>query len=282
MLATSPLRWLNFNRIFINLKKKSSYGIFILTWYLVLRYKVFREGGNGMNEKETVKKMLPPYVPYRTLVNFLDSIKVSLPQRIDRSLPPFKSMSGSLQGQLMLALEYLKLITDTGEVTAGLADLVHSEGTKREQALKTILTYAYSFLFKDGLELERATQRQLDERFAQAGATGDTLRKCVAFFLNAAKGAGIKMSPHFKKVRGPRTGAAKPRRKEVPIPKSQMSPAEGLKSPHEDKSPQQSVGGSWQNIMLSKFPDLDPAWPDEVKGKWFDDFKALMELMKNG
>jgi len=233
-----------------------------------------------MNEKESSKKLLPPYVPYRTMVNFLDSLKVSLPQRIDRSLPPFKSMSGSLQGQLMLALEYLDLITDTGEVTTGLANLVQSEGEQREQVLKPILTLAYPFLFEDGLELDRATHRQLEERFAQAGATGDTLRKCVAFFLNAAKSAGIKMSPHFKKVRGPRTGAAKPRRKETPIPKSQMSPSEGLKSPHEDKSPEQSSGDSWENILLSKFPSFDPAWPDEVKSKWFDDFKALMELKK--
>jgi hypothetical protein len=244
-----------------------------------LGYKVFREGGNGMNE--TVKKMVPPYVPYRTLVNFLDSIKVSLPQRIDRSLPPFKSMSGSLQGQLMLALEYLNLITDTGEVTARLADLVHSEGTKREQALKTILTYAYPFLFKDDLELERATQRQLDERFAQAGATGDTLRKCVAFFLNTAKGAGIKMSPHFKKVRGPRTGAAKSRRKEAPIPKTQISPPEELSPPHKEQPSPQFEGDSWENLLLAKFPTFDPAWPDEVKSKWFDDFKELIALKKN-
>ncbi len=233
-----------------------------------------------MNEKESPKKLLPPYVPYRTLVNFLDSLKVSLPQRIDRSLPPFKSMSGSLQGQLMLALEYLNLITDTGEVTAGLANLVQSEGVQREQALKAILTCAYPFLFEDELELDRATQRQLEERFAQAGATGDTLRKCVAFFLNAAKGAGLKMSPHFKKVRGPRTGAAKSKRKEAPIPKTKISPSGELKTPHKEQPSQQLEGDSWENRLLSKFPTFDPAWPDEVKSKWFDDFKALMELKK--
>jgi len=232
-----------------------------------------------MSEKESPKKLLPPYVPYRTLVNFLDSLKVSLPQRIDRSLPPFKSMSGSLQGQLMLALEYLNLITDTGEVTAGLANLVQSEGVQREQALKAILTLAYPFLFEDELELERATQRQLDERFTQVGTTGETTRKCVAFFLNAAKGAGLKMSPHFKKVRGPRTGAAKPRRKEATIPKTKSSPSEESKSPQPS---QQLEGDSWENRLLSKFPTFDPAWPDDVKSKWFDDFKELMALKKNG
>jgi hypothetical protein len=163
---------------------------------------------------------------------------------------------------------------------AGLSNLVHSEGAQREQALKDILIPAYPFLFKDGLELERATHRQLEERFTQIGATGDTLRKCVAFFLHAAKGAGLKVSPHFKKVRGPRTGAAKSKRKEPPIPKAKTSASEESKTIHEHKSSQQSGDDSWENILLSKFPSFDPAWPDDVKSKWFDDFKALMELKK--
>ncbi|MDP3181824.1 MAG: hypothetical protein Q8M54_03280 [Desulfobaccales bacterium] len=234
-----------------------------------------------MNEKETAKKMLPPYVPYRTLLNFLDNLKQGIPQRIDRSIIPFKSMSGTLQGQLMLALEYLNLIADNGDTLTGLSNLVHSEGTQREQALKDILIAAYPFLFEDELELDRATQRQLDELFAQAGATGDTLRKCVVFFLNAAKGAGLKLSPHFKKVRGPRTGAAKSRRKESPIPKTKISSSEELPPPHKEQPSQQLEGDSWENRLLSKFPTFDPAWPDEVKSKWFDDFKELMALKKN-
>lgn len=232
-----------------------------------------------MKEKESTKKPVPPYVPYKTFINFLDNLRQGIPQRIDRSIAPFRSMSGALQGQVRLTLEYLYLITDSGDITAGLSHLVHSEGIKREQALKEILMRAYPFIFENGLELERATQRQLEERFAQTGATGDTLRKCVAFFLNAAKGAGIKVSPHIKKVRGPR--AAKSRRKETAIPKIKTSPSEESKGPYKDQPPQQSGGDSWENILLSKFPTFDPAWPDDVKSKWFDDFKELMALKKN-
>jgi hypothetical protein len=238
------------------------------------------QGGYGMNEKGTPQKALPPYVPYKTFINFLDNLKQGIPQRIDRSIAPFRSMSGALQGQVRLALEYLNLINENGETTEGLSHLVHAEeGVKREQALKDVLIPAYPFIFENGLDLERATQRQLEERFAQMGAGGDTTRKCVAFFLNAARGAGIKLSPHFKKVRAPRT---KSRRKEAPIPKPKMSPSEESKSPPADQPPQQSGGESWENILLSKFPSFDPAWPDEVKSKWFDDFKALMELKKKG
>ncbi len=236
-----------------------------------------------MNEKESTKKAIPPYVPYKTFINFLDNLRQGIPQRIDRSIAPFRSMSGALQGQVRLALEYLNLIADSGETTEGLKHLVHAEeGIKREQALKGVLIPAYPFIFENGLDLERATQRQLEERFAQAGATGDTLRKCVSFFLYAAKGAGIKLSPHFKKVRGPRKGTAKPRRKEATIPKPKISPSEESKGPYKDQQPQQSGGDSWESILLSKFPTFDPAWSDEVKSKWFDDFKALMELKKKG
>lgn len=234
-----------------------------------------------MNEKESTKKAIPPYVPYKTFNNFLDSLRQGIPQRIDRSIIPFRSMSGALQGQVRLALEYLNLITDSGETTEGLKTLVHAEeGIKKEQALKDVLIPAYPFIFENGLELERATHRQLEECFAQTGASGDTLRKCVVFFLNAAKGAGIKLSPHFKKVRGPRAGAAKSRRKEQVIPKIKPSPSDEIKSSPENQPSQQSESDLWNNALLSKFPAFDPAWPDDVKSKWFDDFKALMELKK--
>ena len=157
------------------------------------------QGGYHHGHKETEKKLLPPYVPYKTFGNFFESLKaIGIPQRIDRSV--MKSMSGGLQGQLMLALEYLSLITDTGTPTDKLEHLVHSEGTKRQEVLREILTSSYGFLFTDGLQLDRATASQFRERFEQTGATGDTLRKCMAFFLNSAKAAGIDLSSYLKKV----------------------------------------------------------------------------------
>jgi hypothetical protein len=33
-------------------------------------------------------------------------------------------------------------------------------------------------------------------------------------------------------------------------------------------------------MLLSKFPELDPAWPDDVKAKWFDSFKELMSMRR--
>ncbi|MCX6702884.1 MAG: DUF5343 domain-containing protein, partial [Candidatus Wolfebacteria bacterium] len=145
-----------------------------------------------MSAKDNHKK-LPPYVPYKTLINFLESLKIALPQRIDRSL--MASMSGSLQGQLMLALEYLDLITDNGVPTEKLNRLVHSEDAEYQRELREIITSSYRFLFEDGLQLARATASQLRERFDQTGAKGDTLDRCLRFFLSIAGAAGLELSP---------------------------------------------------------------------------------------
>lgn len=230
-----------------------------------------------MNDKD--QKSVPPYVSYKTFINFLDNLKSqAIPTRLDRSVKIFESMSWANQNQLKSALRYLNLITEDADITTVLENLVHSEGIKREEALKNILIPAYPFIFENGLDLERATHRQLEERFDQTGATRDTLRKCIAFFLKAAKGAGIKLSPHFKKVRSQQT-TTKPRRKEAAIPKTKSISSKEEKTVQENTSPQ-SGDDSWENILLSKFPSFDPAWPDDVKSKWFDDFKALMELKK--
>lgn len=52
-----------------------------------------------MKEKEATKKSIPPYLPYKTLHNFLDSMKVAVPTRIDRSL--MKSMAGAFNRNLL-------------------------------------------------------------------------------------------------------------------------------------------------------------------------------------
>ncbi len=223
--------------------------------------------------KKAPKKAYPPYLPYKTIGTFIDGLKVALPQRIDRSL--MKSMSGGMQSSLMSALIYLDLIDlNTGAITEKLNRLVHSEGVERQRVLQEILTDSYPFLFADGLQLDRATTSQLEERFKQSGASGDTLRKSVTFFLKAAKDAGLKVSPHIKGIRVARTGVARQKRgTTLHLEKSESSISK-------ESAPLQSEEVSWEKSLLSKFPSFDPAWPEEVQKKWFDGFKELMALGK--
>lgn len=225
-----------------------------------------------MVEKEETKKLSPPYLPYKTLRNFLESMKVAMPARIDRSV--MRSMSGAMQSQLILALKYLHLISlDAGVPTEKLTKLVHSEGAERQRILKEILISSYSFLFKEGFNLEDATPLQLQERFAQSGVSGNTMRKCIAFFMRATKDAGITLHHITKGTPGPRPGTTKEKRKTNQFQQTL------------DANPKDFIGSQGQNIsldqlLLSKFPSFDPAWPDEVKAKWFEGFNKLMEQFK--
>lgn len=229
-----------------------------------------------MAEKEGLglKRPIPPYLPYKTLRNFVDSMKVAIPARIDRSL--MRSMAGGLQSQLIAGLGYLNLInTVDGVPTERLTRLVHSEGADRQRVLKEILTAAYPFLFKDGFDLERTTALLLQERFSETGVTGDTMRKCIAFFMRVAKDAGIKLPGHLKKTPGrPRLSTTREKRK-VPSPRETL-PNSGFEDPSNPPGEDLSL----EKLLLSKFPSFDPAWPDEVKTKWFEGFNRLMEQFK--
>lgn len=137
-------------------------------------------------------KALPPYLSYRTFATFVEGLKVGLPARIDRSV--MKTLSGANQSWLMGALRYLKLIADDGIPTDRLRRLVNSEGTDRQKQLQEVAKGAYGFLFRDSFHLQTATPRQLDEAFTKAGPSGDTVRRCVTFFVALAKEAGLPAS----------------------------------------------------------------------------------------
>ncbi|MGO9373776.1 MAG: DUF5343 domain-containing protein [Syntrophobacteraceae bacterium] len=228
-----------------------------------------------MAPKEIAKKLIPPYAPYRTFINFLDSLKRGIPQRIDRSL--MGSTSGSLQRQLMQALVYLDLIMDDGTPTEKLDHLVHSSGLQKQQTLKNILESGYGFLFKDGIQLDRATASQFRERFEKTGATGDTLRKSMAFFLTAAKAADMGLSPHIKKVPGPRPGSVKPKR----ILQPKTAPSVSQSAVQEVSSSQQIVvpivDTALEKMILDKMPDFNPEWSEGAQKSWLDTINKLID-----
>lgn len=235
-----------------------------------------------MEEKKELKKILPPYLPYKTLRNFIDNMKVGIPNRIDRSL--MGTMAGSLRPLVISALEYLQLITPkTGIPEEKLIQLVKSEGVDRQSILKEILISTYTFLFVNDFDLKGATLHELQDSFSQTGATGDTLRKCIVFFLSAAKDAGMGISPHIKTTPGPRVGTKQRKR---------INPSQKLNGNGDDQLqptiPQEKTptkGISLENILLDrlleKFPVFNPQWEPDVQAKWFEGFDKLTERFKN-
>lgn len=225
------------------------------------------------SDKSREIKSIPPYVPYKTFKNFVEGLRVALPARIDRSI--LGSLSGAIQSQLINALKYLKLIGATDAPTDKLTRLVNSEGADQQKVLRDILSTAYPFIFRDGFDLARATPRFLDEQFHSVGATGDTVRKCVTFFIGAANDAGIPLSPHLKvKQRSPRSSSPRSRKANSGSQSKTNIGEEG------NAAPAESLG--WAQLLMAKFPSFDPSWEPSVQAKWFDSFEKLMKAVNEG
>jgi len=226
-----------------------------------------------MERNKEEKKWAPPYVSYKTFLNFLERLQVGIPTRIDRSV--LSTYSGAIQSHLFSTLKYLHLISPLGIPTDRLTKLVHAEGAARQTIFKDILVTSYQFLFKDGVDLQRITSDELQKLFDKEGVSGGTLPKAIKFFVEATKYAGIQLSPYIGKIRVTGSRSTGPRGKKTNGEKQNDI------FPHEGPLTQGQAGDTpWQQLLLAKFPSLDPAWPDEVKTKWFDSFNQLMNIKK--
>jgi hypothetical protein len=224
------------------------------------------------NGKKNDAQPIPPYLSYKSFINFVESLRKHLPARIDRSVMGY--LNGTTQAHLLVALKYLDLISSEGVPTDKLSRLTSTaEGSpERQAALREILTTAYPFIFKSGVPLEQATSKQIDELFATTGAASETLRKSLAFFVVAAQQAGIKLSPHILK-RPRRARGTVNRTRRASTPTNTASAEESTEDVKDEKS--REVSDIKWRLLLEKFPTFDPAWSPEIQTKWFDAFERL-------
>jgi hypothetical protein len=223
---------------------------------------------------DTNHKRLPPYISYRTFLNFIDGMQQQIPSRIDRSYWN-NTLSGSTGTQLMAALRFLKLIDLNGKPSSQLRALVASKGEQRASVLKDIVTGSFGFIFQGSLEPQNATYAQLEELFhSNFQCTNDVARKCIKFFIALSNDAGIVLSPFITK-RSKTThphisgGTMRTRKKNNPaIIRNAVVPQNKMEL---------SSQRQWQEMLLNKFPTFDPSWNDEIKMKWFSAFDELIK-----
>lgn len=161
-------------------------------------------------QDDTKASAAPPYIAFQTLKTLAGLMKEkSVPARIDRSV--LTNFSGAVGGQLLTALKFLRLTDSDGAPTQALRDLVKAHGTDAwTVALNTTIKAAYEPLFE--LDLKQASPAQFTEKFRQAYPGKDeTLRKCMTFFLNAAREAETPISQYIMFNKKPRTLGAKRR-----------------------------------------------------------------------
>lgn len=175
----------------------------------------------------------------------------------------------------MSALLFLGMVDANGTPTNRLKVLVTSRDIKRTDILKQCCTDAFDFLFQSSFDPQTATYDQLREMFHNTfQMTSGVSRKCIKFFVDMAKDAGIPLSPFItKQLRTAHSGTAAKTFTKKLGPKT----ARNFLVPQSlDEIPERM---SWDKMLLNKFPSFDPSWPDEVKLKWF---QAFDELLRRG
>lgn len=153
------------------------------------------------------RPLAPPYTAFQSLKNLMGTLKENgLPGRVDRSL--LSNFSGQVASQLLTALKFLGLIDGGGHPTDQLERLVKTHGTEDwPMAVERVLRTAYAPLFD--LNLGSASPSQFNDAFRRAyPVEGDTFRKCITFFLNAAREAAIPISPYIMQNKKPRPASS--------------------------------------------------------------------------
>ncbi|MCW5634952.1 MAG: DUF5343 domain-containing protein [Rubrivivax sp.] len=162
----------------------------------------------------------PAYTSYRPLIAWLNGFRDTghIPMRVDKSHLP--KASGSVQASHLAALRFLKLIDSAGKPSQVFESFILADDATRPQILNAILRGAYPFIFEDaGFDLARASSQMLEEKFRACDIRGSALLRAIAFFLAAAKDAGIKLAPGLKAPTAPPRAGKRPNgRKEVVHP----------------------------------------------------------------
>jgi hypothetical protein len=202
-------------------------------------------------------KRAAAYLPWATFKSALDQLAQGMPSRIDRSV--FPGMAWNMQTQLFAALKFLELVKGEDEPTQALHDLVTGSAAERKAKLKALIESSYSELI--AIDLTKATRAHFEEKLGELySVSGDTRKKAVRFFINAAEEVAIPLSafiaPKDGKAAGKvRRAPSKPRtpKKAVAAKPAQQADPETGKADGTSKSVSLASGGT---LTLSATLDL--------------------------
>jgi hypothetical protein len=209
--------------------------------------------------EETVETK-PPYLPWTTFQNITDELRgKGLPPQLDKSA--IQGKSGGTQAQYLAALQFFDFIDGDNVPTERFKTYV-ANPEARPDLMRDFLAERYASVLALG---KTATPAHLDAEIRSFGVAGDTARKAQAFFLNAAKFAGIELSPYYPKTRPQRSrrstsgGSSRSTRRST----SQQKPAEqnGGDAPQGGDAKSRYI-----DLLLKKAEDdLDPELLDRIE-----------------
>lgn len=157
---------------------------------------------------DETKKTTPAYATYKSFSNLINDLR-------DGPIPPhivYSVVKGSNSGKatMIASLKALQLIDDEKCPSEPFKALIRDKENYKTN-LGGILEKAYPYLFDGSIDLSNTTTEMVADKFKDAGASGSTIAKGMAFFLSAAKEAGIAVSARVRPPQTPRSSASKRR-----------------------------------------------------------------------
>jgi len=218
--------------------------------------------------EQEASRNFAPYVSFKTFITALDALTQCLPNRLDRSVWP--TFSGGIQSQMLSAFRFLRLTDEKGNAQPTLRTLVE-EQERRPANLATILEAQYPAIV--ALARENASPKQFEDAMGELSSPS-TLRKAVAFFLPAAKYAGVPIPKSWqtRKKRGTGNALRRKTTKETQGPKP-----DDLKGGRPPKSTRQE--GTTKMIELSSGGSVTLSIAVDLISLSVEDRKWLFELI---
>jgi len=148
--------------------------------------------------------------------------------------------------------------------------------------LRQLTQEAYPYFLTE-LDPTNATYAQMEEKLKEHfQIAADVGRKCIKFYIGLAQDGSIALSPFVtRKSRAVHTSSANKKIKRIAARATETTVESGADPPPPSNEqlafpaspPVQSLG----QMLMSKFPDFDPLWTDEVKLRWFQAFDELIQ-----
>lgn len=204
----------------------------------------------------------PVYLSWTTFQNVTDELRAKgSPRKLDRTVLPGKS--GSTQQQYIAAARFLGMVDAEDRPTARFKAYVE-EPDRQQEMMREIVQEKYAGALALGMD---ATPGDLIEYFRNAGLTGQTGRKAMAFFLNAARFAGIPVSSHWPQTRPGVGGRARSNGTTAPRKRATRRKTEDTTpSPSVDETTTQDPKARYINLLLDKAQeDFDTDLLDRIE-----------------
>jgi len=203
----------------------------------------------------TNNKLTPPYLPYRTFLGSFERLAEGVPPRIDRGI--WKNQTGTIQSLIMGAYRFFGLINEQNHPSQKLKDIVAHRDAPNNY-IKPLLEEKYAEIIKHNLST--MTEALINEFFEEAfGVDGDTKRKAITFFLQAAKAVEMPLSSFLQsQVRVRTTGSRRRvRRDDNNGAEIEDNGDEEIQQAGESKSVELRSGGTLTLSASVKFFDMD-------------------------